>query len=206
MEKAANPEESAGSTERRREIRLEHKIPLTVTWVDQIGESHEESTLAELVNSYGCRFPLQIPVHEGATVICDNHATGQTRKGRIVWVEEDGENHQKWIGLELSEAGADFWGKEVQEALQTAGLVESEEEEEPAPLPEEIEETRSSMSRRGLLYALMASVLFFFAGGHSAWSFVLQVGAIVKVVLLPLLFFGGLGLSLYASIFYLRHE
>jgi hypothetical protein len=52
--------------------------------------------------------------------------------------------------------------------------------------------------RRGLLYMLLASVIYYFAGGYAAplWLPVQIVPAVVNY-LLPLLFLGGLGLTIY---------
>ena len=55
--------------------------------------------------------------------------------------------------------------------------------------------------RRGLLYMLLAAVIYYFAAGYAAplWLPV-QVLPVVTNYLLPLLFFGGLGLSIYGLI------
>jgi len=52
--------------------------------------------------------------------------------------------------------------------------------------------------RRGLLYMLLAAVIYYFAAGYAAplWLPV-QVLPVVTNYLLPLLFIGGLGLSIY---------
>jgi hypothetical protein len=52
--------------------------------------------------------------------------------------------------------------------------------------------------RRGLLYMLLGAVAYYFAAGYAAplWLPV-QVLPVVTSYLLPLLFFGGLGLSIY---------
>ena len=52
--------------------------------------------------------------------------------------------------------------------------------------------------RRGLLYMLLAAVIYYFAAGYAAplWLPV-QILPMVVDYLLPLLFFGGLGLSIY---------
>jgi hypothetical protein len=52
--------------------------------------------------------------------------------------------------------------------------------------------------RRGLLYMLLAAVIYYFAGGYSAplWRPV-EVLPVVTKYLLPLLFLGGLSLALY---------
>ena len=52
--------------------------------------------------------------------------------------------------------------------------------------------------RRGLLYTLLAAIIYYFAGGYSAPLWVpVQVLPIVTNYLLPLLFLGGLSLTLY---------
>jgi hypothetical protein len=52
--------------------------------------------------------------------------------------------------------------------------------------------------RRGLLYTLLAAIIYYFAGGYSAPLWVpVQVLPIVTNYLLPLLFLLGLGLTLY---------
>jgi hypothetical protein len=55
--------------------------------------------------------------------------------------------------------------------------------------------------RRGLLSMLLAAVIYYFAGGYGAplWLPV-QVLPVVTNYFLPLLFFGGLGLSIYGLI------
>jgi hypothetical protein len=56
--------------------------------------------------------------------------------------------------------------------------------------------------RRGLLYMLLAAVIHYFASGYSAMDLPFPIASVVTVYLSPLLFLGGLGLSLYG--FYLR--
>ena len=51
--------------------------------------------------------------------------------------------------------------------------------------------------RRGLAYMLLAGLVFYFAGGYSAWNLPFQIPELVSKVLAPLLFVGGLGLSCY---------
>jgi len=52
--------------------------------------------------------------------------------------------------------------------------------------------------RRGLLYTLLAAIIYYFAGGYSAPLWVpVQVLPVVTNYLLPLLFLGGLSLTLY---------
>jgi len=51
--------------------------------------------------------------------------------------------------------------------------------------------------RRGLLYMLLGAVIFYFSGGYSPFTLPVAVGTVVNTYLAPLLFLGGLGLSLY---------
>ena len=57
--------------------------------------------------------------------------------------------------------------------------------------------------RRGLLFMLAAAVIGYFAGGASLWVLPVLVPPLVVSYLSPLLFLGGLGLSLHGL--YLRH-
>jgi hypothetical protein len=56
--------------------------------------------------------------------------------------------------------------------------------------------------RRGLLYMLLAAVIHYFAGGYSVMNLPFPIVPVVAVYLSPLLFLGGLGLTLYGC--YLR--
>jgi hypothetical protein len=58
--------------------------------------------------------------------------------------------------------------------------------------------------RRGFLYALMAGVIYFFAGGHSGMALPVPIPTAVSQYLAPLLFAAGLGLILYGLVLYIR--
>jgi hypothetical protein len=58
--------------------------------------------------------------------------------------------------------------------------------------------------RRGLLYMLMAAGIYYFAGGYSAIKLPVTIVPAVTTYLAPLLFFGGLGLSLYGVVLRFR--
>jgi hypothetical protein len=58
-----------------------------------------------------------------------------------------------------------------------------------------------SQIRRGLLYMLLAAVIYYFAGGYGApLRLPVQIVPAVTNYLLPLLFLGGLGFSIYGLI------
>lgn len=51
--------------------------------------------------------------------------------------------------------------------------------------------------RRGLLWALLAGVIYYFAAGHSGLKLPVEVPEFVNVYLTPILFLGGVGMALY---------
>jgi len=51
--------------------------------------------------------------------------------------------------------------------------------------------------RRGLLWALLAGVIYYFAGGHSGLKLPVEVPGFVNMYLTPLLFLAGVGMTLY---------
>lgn len=51
--------------------------------------------------------------------------------------------------------------------------------------------------RRGLLYMLLAGVLYYFAGGYSTFQLPPNITWLLTQWALPLLFLGGLGLAVY---------
>lgn len=55
----------------------------------------------------------------------------------------------------------------------------------------------SANIRRGLLWALLAGVIYYFAGGHSGLKLPVEVPGFVNVYLTPMLFLGGAALALY---------
>ena len=65
-----------------------------------------------------------------------------------------------------------------------------------APAPRRSEAGRRTI-RRGLLCMLLAAVIHYFAGGYSAMQLPYPIQPVGTVYLAPLLFLGGLGLSLY---------
>ena len=51
--------------------------------------------------------------------------------------------------------------------------------------------------RRGGLYMLLAAVIYYFAAGYSTFELPLTIAPVVTVLVLPLIFLGGLGLVIY---------
>jgi len=59
-------------------------------------------------------------------------------------------------------------------------------------------EGRSNI-RRGLLWALLAAVIYYFAGGHSSLTLPFTVPGFVTQYLAPLLFLAGVAMALYGA-------
>ena len=58
--------------------------------------------------------------------------------------------------------------------------------------------------RRGLLYAMLAGIIHYFAGGYSGMNLPFPIPSVVPEYLTPLLFAAGLGMVLYGAYLYLR--
>lgn len=58
--------------------------------------------------------------------------------------------------------------------------------------------------RRGLLYILLGSVIYYFAHGYSPLPVPYPINSLVTIYLPTVLFFGGLGLSLYGVYLHFR--
>jgi hypothetical protein len=65
------------------------------------------------------------------------------------------------------------------------------------------EEGRAKI-RRGLLYTLLAGIVYYFAGGYSGMHMPFAVPPFVTDILTPLLLLGGVGMTLYGVFLYLR--
>ncbi len=97
---------------------------------------------------------------------------------------------------------------QVMESNDTLEVMDSNETIDPSDGLPRVRESRrqdnseesSGKIRRGLLYMLLAAVLFYFAGGYNPMEFPLNVVPPVLDIFLPLLFLGGLGMVLLAVI------
>jgi hypothetical protein len=56
---------------------------------------------------------------------------------------------------------------------------------------------RGGQIRRGLLYMLLAGVIYYFSAGYSAMHVPIVIASVVTAILAPLLFLGGFGLVVY---------
>lgn len=188
----SDQQEDAGRDERRKSVRLTLKIPVTLSWVDELGESVEEITYTEEVSNFGCRVSMQKGLPPGQTVVCVNNSTRKGSRGKVSWADGAGKEKGAPVGLDLPQLAPEFWGEEFLLALIEAGAL--------SPMQHPVVVEKHGEARRGLLYALMASVLYFFLGGYSAWSVYFEVSPFVQNILAPGIFLSGIALAVYASI------
>jgi hypothetical protein len=62
----------------------------------------------------------------------------------------------------------------------------------------------SGYVRRGLLWALLAGVFYYFAGGHSPLTLPFAVPSFVNQLLVPLMFLAGVAMALYGLVLRMR--
>ena len=79
------PADETPDVERRKEVRLTLKIPVTLSWVDSLGESVEELTFTKDVSNSGCQVVLKRSLPEGSVVVCQNNSTRKAAKGKVSW-------------------------------------------------------------------------------------------------------------------------
>ena len=94
--------------------------------------------------------------------------------------------------------------------------IVEKEDREPTPSPGEAEtrhgdsqrsrEAPDEMARRGLMYSLLAAVLFYFSSGYSEWKLTIDVGEVVRILLLPILFLSGIASFAQATIPWLKRK
>ena len=164
--------------------------------MDALGESVEDLTYTKDVSNSGCRVVLKQSLQEGTVVVYQNNSTRKVAKGKVAWSssEENAKAGEEGslAGFELGELAPDFWGDEFLVALIEAGALP------PMRHPEVVE--KKDEPRRGLLYALMSSVLYFFLGGYSAWAVLFEVSPLIQDVFAPLVFVAGISLAGYSTV------
>jgi hypothetical protein len=98
--------------EKRRGVRLNSRVPVTIEWEGMSGTVRQETVHTRVVGPYGCLlvFPVEIDVEQTVRLI--NLATNCANQAMVVWrgrKQSDG-----WeLGIELIEPQMDFWGLEL---------------------------------------------------------------------------------------------
>jgi hypothetical protein len=98
--------------EKRRGVRMNSRVPVSVEWEDSQGRKIRSKAFTCVVSSYGCLVVLPDSLDLDQQVVVVNTATEQTIPGTIVWrgsLRDGG-----WeLGIELRQPPLDFWGLEL---------------------------------------------------------------------------------------------
>ncbi len=89
---------------RRRSRRVVARIPLAVQPVDPPVDA-----VTAVINLHGALILAPMPYPIGTTLQVTNRESGQTTRGRVVWVAEDASGMHK-VGVEFEAVVAEFWG------------------------------------------------------------------------------------------------
>lgn len=98
--------------EKRRGVRLNSRVPVTIEGQDAAGAVFREDAFTRIVGSYGCMVVLRQDLLLQQPVRLLNKVTGSAAAGVIVWrspARPDGYE----LGIELKEPPPDFWGLEL---------------------------------------------------------------------------------------------
>ena len=98
--------------EKRRGVRLNSRVPVTVSWENTDGGSNSREAFTRTVGPYGCLtvIPENLSVEQKVSVL--NRVTGRSNLGIVVWKSK--ERAEGWeVGIELTSPPMDFWGLEL---------------------------------------------------------------------------------------------
>ena len=97
--------------EKRRGVRLNSRVPVTVEWQDAAGAVFREEAFTRIVGAYGCMVMLRGDLLAAQSVRILNNVNQCAAAAVIVWrsaVRPDGYE----LGIELKDPPPDFWGLE----------------------------------------------------------------------------------------------
>jgi len=98
--------------EKRRGVRLNSRVPVTIEWQGTGGESCQQNTHTRVVGPYGCLLTLPAEIDLKQPVRVTNLASNISNAAVVVWrgqKQSDG-----WeLGIELIQPEMDFWGLEL---------------------------------------------------------------------------------------------
>src|ERR1700680_3263585 len=98
--------------EKRRGVRLNSRVPVTVEWQDAAGAVFREEAFTRIVGAYGCLVMLWGDFLAAHSVRIPNNGNQCPAAAVIVWrsaARPDGYE----LGMELKDPAPDFWGLEL---------------------------------------------------------------------------------------------
>ena len=98
--------------EKRRGVRLNSRVPVTIEWQNAAGAIFREEAFTRIVGSYGCMVVLRADPGDMQSVRVLNNVNDCAATGVIAWrsaARPDGYE----LGIELKDPPPDFWGLEL---------------------------------------------------------------------------------------------
>lgn len=97
---------------KRRGLRVNSRVPVTIQWNGTFGPLHFEPGFTRVVNSYGCLLVSPREIEAQQRLQLTNLATRARAEGVVVW--KGVQRPDGWeLGVELLGADLDFWGVEI---------------------------------------------------------------------------------------------
>ncbi|HXE74603.1 MAG TPA: hypothetical protein VNN18_03060 [Candidatus Xenobia bacterium] len=97
-------------SERRIAPRIPLAVPLQVKWTNDKGQTFEERTETEVLNSKGARVRLMNAVELGCEVDVVNLENREAARARVVWAGEYFPGQGQRVGIEFTTFRSAFWG------------------------------------------------------------------------------------------------
>ena len=111
--------------ERRRDIRMNIQIPLTLKWFDSDGKEHEEGIETEINNSYGCLFFMKSKLVKGASLDIINPSNNKHSIAKVIWSGETDAQGRNHVGIELAYPSPEFWGEQFVKEWKKANITDA---------------------------------------------------------------------------------
>ncbi|MGB6198417.1 MAG: hypothetical protein WA871_15355 [Candidatus Acidiferrales bacterium] len=112
LRKSESSEARLQGREKRRGVRLNSRVPVTIEWQATTGQPCQEKAHTRVVGPYGCLLVIPADVQVEQPLRVTNLASSRSNQAVVVWrghKQADG-----WeLGIELIEPEMDFWGLDL---------------------------------------------------------------------------------------------
>ncbi len=93
----------------RRSPRVHMQVPIQVTWRDESGKPHAETTTTEVVNAHGAMVTLRNPRGPGSELEVTNLATHERARAQVACAGRPSPQRGIEVGIELAVPNQNFW-------------------------------------------------------------------------------------------------
>ena len=101
--------EATRDDRRRRSPRVPLQAPIQVTWRNESGKPHAETTTTEVVNAHGALVTLRNPRVPGSELEVTNLATHIRARAQVVFAGSPSPQRGIEVGIELADPNQNFW-------------------------------------------------------------------------------------------------